>query len=285
MASKKLIFLPLFIILALPLINGAEDTYGWGNQTLVKNSELICLRFSDCVNQKCSDEIGEGASYPSYVIKDFGRMDYYAECKVTQESWCHLKDNSCQDCTAGQITNNLPVDSMFFYLNSAKGASGCEKYREVGKAFNYFLQTKNYWHQVKGEEASCASEFEAGVENHFFANQFNDWNIESCKKVVLDQDFKEWNAEFVKIVESELGLTSEKQSSIPPSQQSTSTQNAGTNSTKGTGTCLFENTKYGSKYCSGSRKIEGGVSKYTDPFSALLLLFVGYFIYAQFFKK
>ena len=284
MVSKKIILLPLLIIFVLPLVSSAGNTYGWGNSTLVKSAELVCLRFSVCVNQKCSDEIGEGASYPSYVLKDFNRMDYYAECKVVQENWCHLKDNTCQDCTQGQITNNLPIDAMFFYLNSAKGAQGCEKYREVGKAFNYFLQTKNYWHQVKGEEASCASDFEDGVETHFKANQFNDWSTESCKKVVLDGDFKEWNEEFINIVESELGLASQQQSSVPSSQQTTQLDN-GMNNTKGTGKCLFENTKYGSKYCSGSRKVESSVSKITDPFSALLLLFAGYFIYVQFFRK
>ena len=285
--KNAFIFGILFITLILlsTSVNSYEEIYGWGNNTLVRNAEFLCLRFSECVNQKCSDEIGEGASYPSYVIKDFDRMDYYGECKVVQEGWCHLKDNSCKDCTNGEVTNNRPIDAMYFYLNTAKGFTGCDKYREVGKAFNYFLQTKEYWHQVKGEEASCASDFEKGVEDHFSTGQYNDWSIESCKKVVWDVDFKEWNEEFIKTVESELGITSDSQPNIPSTQQSTTQSNNKTSKLLGDGKCMFEDTKYGASYCSGSRKFEGAVSKYTDPFSALLLIFAIYFIYSYFFKK
>lgn len=284
MYTIKLFMTFLIIVIFIPLSYGISDTYGWGNNTLVKNSQLICTSFSDCVNQKCSDEIGEGASYPSYVIKDFDRMDYYGECKVVQEGWCHTKDNSCQDCTTGDITNNRPIDAMYFYLNTAKGFTGCDKYREVGKAFNYFLQTKDYWHQVKGEEASCASDFEDQVESFFAAGQYNDWSSDSCKKIVYSSDFKEFNTEFIKIVESELGLVSDTQPNIQSSQQSAEQSND--NQTKlGDGKCPFGSTKYGSSYCSGSRKVEVALSKYTDPFSMLLLIFIGYFIYSQFFKK
>ena len=278
--QTKLILSFFAVLLSLPLVNA----YGWGNSTLTLNAEMICVRFSDCVNLKCSDEIKEGASYPSYVIKDFDRMDYYGECKVVQEGWCHTKDNSCQDCTTGDITNNRPIDAMYFYLNTAKGLTGCEKYREVGKSFNYFLQTKDYWHQVKGEEASCASDFEDKVEGFFANGQYNDWSSDSCKKIVYSQDFKEWDSEFIKIVESELGLTSDPQQEIPSAQQSAAQSNNNT-AKLGDGQCLFGNTKYGSKYCSGSRKVEGAVSKYADPFSTLLLIFAIYFIYSYFFKK
>lgn len=276
MPKNKIFLIPLLFLLALPISLG----YGWGNQTLVINAQIICAQFSDCVNLKCMDEAGEGASYPSSVALDFGRMDYYRECAATQENWCFAKDDSCQDCTAGQVTNNLPIDAMNFYLNMAKGASGCEKYREMGKALNYFLQSKEYWHQVKGEKSECAENFEESVETYFKNSQINGWTAKSCMKLVAGGDFEDFRAEFIDIAKSELGIQTVSRSisgsSNQPAEQIVQPSNDD---------CLLENVKYVSPFCSGSRKVESAMSKWKDPFSTLLLIFAVYFIYTQFIKR
>lgn len=276
---KKLILLPFLMLLFLPLVY----SYGWGNETLTTLASVLCSQYSDCINLKCDEEIKSGASFPSYIIQDFTRMDYYRECKVVTESWCFAKDNSCQDCTTGtDEQNRLSLDAMQFYLNSAKGASGCDKYREIGKAFNYFLQSKEYWHQVKGEKSECSNLFENDVEKFYRNGAINGWVANACNKQVAAEDFQEWSAEFSDIMASELSLQK------TPTQSTTQT-NTQTNSSetisKGSNTCVIGGVKYISSFCTGSRKIEGTISKWTDPFSLLLLIFVIYFLYVQFFKK
>ena len=276
---KKIILLPFLFLLFLPL----TYSYGWGNETLTTLASMLCSQYSDCVNLKCNEEIKTGVSYPSYVIQDFTRMDYYRECKVVSESWCFAKDNSCQDCTTGpDEQNRMSLDAMNFYLNSAKGAPGCDKYREVGKSFNYFLQSKEYWHQVKGEKSECSNLFETDVNKFYLNGAVSGWVVTACSKQIAAEDFLEWSAEFSDIMASELSLQKTPVQSTPQTEnQATSPETIA----KGSNKCIMEGVKYVSPFCTGSRKIEGTISKWTDPFSILLLIFGIYFLYVQFFKK
>lgn len=278
---KKIFLLPSLMLLFLPL----AYSYGWENATLQSNAQVLCAEFSECINLKCTDEISEGVSYPSYVDLDFGRMDQYRQCKPSVENWCQIKDDSCQDCTTGDITNNGPMNAMNFYLNMAKGASGCQIYKEVGKAYNYFLQSKEYWHQVKGEKSFCAENFEKDVDKFYKSSQYNGWTVQSCEKLVHSTDFDEWREEFADIVVSELGATRKTQAQ--QSQTSAQQSNQAGSQTQTQQQCILEGVKYVGSFCTGSRKVEGAISTWTkkDPFSVLLLVFGVYFLYSFLFKR
>lgn len=277
---RKTILIPILMILVVPSIAFA---YGWENETLRSLASTLCTQFSECVNLKCMDQIQDGAAYPTYVALDFNRMDYYGECKVVAEDWCSRKDTSCKDCTTGDITNNGPIDAMNFYLATAKGASGCDTYREMGKAFNYYLQSKEYWHQVQGEQSTCAVDFEHDTEQYYKNGQVNGWTVQSCKKTVTANDFKTWTNEFASLASSILNaqMVAQPTAQEQAASGATSTGQTPTGSTK----CLLQNVKYLSPFCGGSQKIQGSVGKFTDPFSTLLLIFIIYFIYVNFFRR
>lgn len=273
--NKKLLIW-MFVLFLVPI---SVLGYGWGRSTLEINAEIICAKFSDCVNLKCMDEIREGAIYPSYTIRDYGNMDYYRECTIVSEPWCYVKDETCKDCTTGEVTVNRPIDEMDLHITLASGKDGCDKYNEIGKALNYFLQSKNYWHQVIGEKSFCVSNFENDVEQFFEAGQTNAWTVQSCEKLITADDFTEWVDEFTITIEDRLGAERTGQE-VAPTQD-----NQGAETTITNEKCVFEDSKYLTKFCEVSRKTESTLSRWGDPFVFLLAAFVVFVLYVIIFKR
>ena len=175
----KKIILSIFIILSLSSQFLAKawdwDTHKW-------IAEKICNDF----NCQCLSEIKEGSIIPDRDFKDFRNHVYY-------------NPNTCKPSpyyTCPSYFNDAALRETNYWLNKAKDASSCERWKYIGIASHYFFDSKVIWHQVINESYyGCHKPFEDKVGEKFKYGEKN-WTVCQCEQCVSYDDFLLWIEEF-----------------------------------------------------------------------------------------
>jgi len=252
----------LFLLLLLFIVPTISD---WGDDTLVWFAQESYQKGTG--SKECLEQVKDGALYPLNVLRDWDDQNYYGECKNTNALWCD-PSMSCQDCTSGEPESTVIIEKMNQHITNGNQASGCDEYYEYGIASTYFVLQKNFWHQVKGEKATCQKNFEDKVDSLFINGQYSDWTVQYCGIDVTANDFSDWTNEFVGMIGG-VNPAITLQSSAPFIDTKKRTETVTTSLP-----CAFENVNWLLWVCKPSDITKKGMERWGDPFSILFLFFL-----------
>jgi len=171
----------VFFILFLPLAFGTALAWDWDTHRFL--AEKICDHYS-C---KCHAEIKEGSIIPDRDFRDFSNHSCYDPSNCSPSSYwsCPYK----RSCPA--------IDKAREWMEKAAKAQECERWKYVGIASHYFLDSKCFWHQVTNEDyEKCHKPFEDEVGDKVKALGLSGWSVCKCGACVSNKDFESWLQEF-----------------------------------------------------------------------------------------
>ncbi len=180
--KKNIIIVFIVVFLSSQFLSVAWD---WDTHRWI--AEKICNDF----NCQCLSEIKEGSIIPDRDFKDFRNHVYYNPntCKPSPYYKCP------------KYFNDAALRKTDYWLNKAKEASGCERWKYIGIASHYFFDSKVIWHQVVGESYyECHKPFEDKVGEKFKYGEKN-WTVCHCEQCVSYDDFLLWIEEFKRKLE------------------------------------------------------------------------------------
>ena len=180
-----------FIIALLLTVFMISVTSAWKLDTHRKISSEIC---SD-LGCSCRSDIKEGSVIPDTIFND-SKIHYCYERKFH----CIGGDWICpdrMDCPTTEKTN--------YWLNLAKSQTGCEMWKSIGIASNYFMDGQEFFNRVTKESLACRESFENDTNEHFINNDLN-WSVCYCGVCVSDTDFGNYKKKF----ESKLDFVQKK---------------------------------------------------------------------------
>lgn len=180
----KLVFILAFFMLIMPI------AYAWKWETHEYLAEQVCEQIDWCI----VDCMKNGSVAPDRDFKDFINHHVYRDCIKADAEWC--EGESCYDCSQGDITDDVAIRKYIHWLLEARDENEdlCLKSYYVGVASHYFFDSKDFFHQTKGESERSHSDFEQIVQENMKKSGWYGCAYEVC---LNNSDFNKWESEFL----------------------------------------------------------------------------------------
>lgn len=181
------------MLAALALALLSHYASAWNAATYGEAASGLCGEYS-C---GCESAATEGASLPDTRFMDgpahhcYGVPWGYPEPRPGV--WSRP---SVAECPA--------LEKASAWLNRSKAESGCARWRDIGTALHYFLDSKEFWNTVPAANRSCVSEQEGEVGDYILFGGAS-WRSCQCGVCVSSEDFNAWLAEFRQLLKPLVG--------------------------------------------------------------------------------
>ncbi len=172
------------LLAALGLALFSHFAYAWDAATYGEAASRICGQYM-C---GCESSAVEGASLPDARFMDgpahhcYGAAWDYPEPKPGV--WSRPTVVECPS-----------LEKALAWLNRSAAESGCARWRGIGTALHYFLDSKEFWNTVVEANRSCVGEQEGEVGDYLVFGGPS-WRSCQCGVCVSSGDFDAWFAEF-----------------------------------------------------------------------------------------
>ena len=227
-----------YILFFLVLATLPTSSSAWMPQTYEALSKRLC----DYYSCECQKEIIGAVTKPDKLFRDEPSQHCYKpELKLkteynlgeTELPICPNLNNLSRwdvasDCYVPELDNlgyienawQLPVlndcpalDKVSSWLDSASKKNGCARWHDIGIAFHYFLDSKEFWNNVILVNKTCRQEHEDLV-NDYVRLGSKDYTACSCGICVSGDDFNNWINEYAQRIKPLVNAYHEREPTV-----------------------------------------------------------------------